>query len=134
MPWIDASECARLAPTAAEKAIAERDRLARQYRARRRAELKDLFNTEPHGKPLWKLHATLGHFGIGDARQMREYVQREVDSWLGAQPHDIRYEALRLIDSRIIRIRMNAGLVPFDDPLPGEPDKLFQQFKKMLCL
>lgn len=121
-----------IAPTAAEKAIAERDRAARQYRAMRRAELKTLFNTEPHGKQLWKLHATLGHFGISDAAAMKQYVQREVDSWLGEAAFDIRYEALRLIDQRITRIRMKAGLVPFDDPLPGQPDRLFQTVKKML--
>jgi hypothetical protein len=119
---------------AAEKAIAERDRAARLYRATRRAELKQLFDTEPHGRQLWKLHATLGHFGIEDAAKMKAYVQGEVDSWLGAAPHDIRYEALRLIDNRIIRIRQRAGLVPFDDPLPGEPDKAFQTIKKMLGL
>ena len=121
-----------IAPTAAEKAIAERDRLARQYRARRRAELKTLFNTGEHGKRLWRLHATLGHFGIEDAAKMREYVQREVNSWLGAQPFDIRYEALRLIGDRITRIRLRAGLVPFDDPLPGQPDAMFQIVKRML--
>lgn len=118
----------------AEKAIAERDRLARQYRAMRKAELKQLFNSEPHGRQLWKLHATLGHFSINDAARMKEYILREVDSWLGAAPKDIRYEALRIIDTRIIRIRQRAGLLPFDDPLPGEPDRVFQTIKKMLSL
>lgn len=120
--------------TAAEKAIAERDRAARIYRAARKAELKRLFNSEPYGKQLWRLHATISHYGITDAAAMKEYVQREVDSWLGDAPHDIRYEALRLIDNRIVRIRQRAGLIPFDDPLPGEPDKAFQSIKKMLQL
>jgi hypothetical protein len=100
----------------------------------RKAELKQLFNSEPHGRHLWKLHATLGHYGMTDAAAMKEYVQREVDTWLGAAPHDIRFEALRLIDNRIIRIRQRAGLVPFDDPLPDEPNRAFQSIKKILAL
>lgn len=121
-------------PGAAEKAVKERERAARIYRAARKAELKQLFNSGEDGKRLWRLHATLGHFGIEDAARMKEYVQQEVDSWLGDAPKDIRYEALRLIDQRIIRIRQRAGLLPFDDPLPGEPDKAFQTIKKMLRL
>ena len=119
-------------PGAAEKAIAERERAARQYRAMRRTALKTLFNSEPHGKSLWKLHATLAHFGIEDAAAMKRHVQREVDSWLGAAPFEIRYAALQLIGQRITRIRLQAGLVPFDDPLPGQPDRIFQTVKKLL--
>lgn len=117
-----------------EKAIQERNVLYRRYRAAKRTELQELCAASEHGERLRKFAATLNHFGIEHAARMKAYVQDEADQWLGSAPADIRAMALSLIDHRIIRIRQRAGLVPFDDPLPSEPDRIFQTLKRMLAV
>lgn len=115
---------------AAEKAVADRDRQYRRYRAAKKAELQQLFASGPWGKQLHKFHATLGHFGIDDAERLIAYVQGEARSWLLEAPYDTRCSALEIVGYRIVRVRQKAGLVPFDDALPGEPDDLFTRCKR----
>jgi hypothetical protein len=115
--------------SAVDKALEEKDRLYRRYRAAKRAQLEELFGQEPRLKAF---HATLGHFGIDDAERMINYVHTEAQKWLRAAPADTRFAALELVSYRIQRIRARAGLVPLDDPLPGEDDDLFRLCKKEL--
>jgi hypothetical protein len=118
---------------AAEKAVADRGRLYRLYRAKKKAELAALFAAEPWGKRLHKFHATLGHFVIEDAERLIAYVRAEAKSWLLEAPYDIRCAALEIVGYRIVRIRQKAGLVPFDDALPeDELQDAFNICKKIL--
>ena len=40
---------------------------------------------------------------------------------------------VQLVDERIQRIRMNAGLLPMDDPLPEQDDDVWQLAKRELA-
>ena len=117
-----------------EKAVQDRDWLYRRYRAAKKAEHEALFATAVHGPLLRKFGATLNHFGADDAGRMISYVRDQNYAWLRNAPEDIRFAALRMIGHRIQRIRQRAGLVPFDDPLPGEPDDVFRLCKREIGL
>jgi len=120
--------------TATDKALAERERLARHYRAAKKLLYKTMFDDPQYGSRLRQLSVTLRHFGIDDSGDMVDYVTRQTHEWLRAAPTDVRYTALEMIGSRIIRVRQNADLCEFDDPLPGEPDDIFQVCKRELGL
>jgi hypothetical protein len=45
---------------------------------------------------------------------------------------DVRFTVLHQIHQSIIRLRERNGLPPLDDPLPGQPDNVFQRVKQML--
>lgn len=117
-----------------EKAIADRDRLYRNYRSAKKRQYEELFALPVHGTLLRKFNSTLGHFGIDDADRMVAYVRERNRAWLRAAPEDIRFAALEMIDHRCQRIRQRAGLVPFDDALPGEDDDVFRLCKRELGL
>lgn len=118
--------------TAAEKALAERDRIARLANAAKRRELARLYADDQWGERLRKFGATLNHFGIEHSDEMIAYVGREA-RWLRHEaPDEIRHAALHLIGERIQRIRARAGLVPFDDPLPDEDPDVFQLCKQAI--
>ncbi len=55
----------------------------------------------------------------------------EGGSWCGADSNT-RAEQLALAAAAIVKVREQAGLVPFDDPLPGEPDNLFLKLRSLL--
>lgn len=117
---------------ALEKSLKEREQLHRHYRAAKAAEHRRLCADPQHGEQLRKFAATLNHFGIDDADNMIAYVRRQAALWARAAHDDIRCAALELVAARIVRIRQQAGLVPFDDPLPGEDDDVFQICKREL--
>jgi hypothetical protein len=118
---------------AAERALKERDQQYRLYRAAKRQQYEELFADPVHGERLRKFQATLNHFGPGDAKAMIAFVADSNYAWLRNAPPDIRHAALEMIDSRIQRIRIRAGLPVFDDPMPHQPDDVFQICKKELA-
>ena len=117
--------------TPVEKAVHDRDRLYRQYKAAKKQELAELYADPEWGDVLRKFVATLKHFGPEHADRMVEYVSTHK---LTQAPLDIRFAALQQCDYRITRIRQRAGLVPFDDPLPGEEPTVFTLCKRALGL
>ena len=116
----------------AREALLERDRLYRSYRIAKTAEHEELFALPEFGNRLRRFNATLGHFGIADSGRMVAYVRDQNYTWLRNAPEDIRFAALQMVGQRIQRIRAKAGLVPFDDPLPDEPDDVFQLCRREL--
>jgi len=116
---------------ATEKALQDRNRLYRNYKAAKKQDLAALYADPEWGDALRKFVATLTHFGPEHAERMVEYVSSHR---LTGAPADIRFAALQQCDYRITRIRQRAGLVPFDDPLPGEEDNVFLLCKKALKL
>lgn len=117
-----------------DKALEERNLLWRRYRAARKAHRETLYIKHPCGGDLQTFAAQLKRYTqLSDATAMLTYVRAAARSWLTIAPPEIKAEALSLINEHIIRIRTNAGLPPFDDPLPGEPDKVFQQCKQELA-
>jgi hypothetical protein len=119
---------------AAEKALRERDRLYRNYRAAKKRQHEELFELPLYGSSLKVFNSTLRRFGINDADKMVAFVQREASIWIRPAPEDIRAAALEMVGYRIVRIRQRAGLVPYDDPLPDEEPDVFQLCKKALGL
>jgi hypothetical protein len=118
----------------ADKALEERAILYRRYRAARRAHREALYLTHPCGGDLQIFAAQLRRYTqLTDASAMLTYVREVARSWLSLAPPEIRAEALSLINEQIIRIRTHAGLVPFDDPLPGSDDDVFRLCKQELA-
>jgi hypothetical protein len=123
----------RLSPAAqgeADKAIKERDYLYRRYRAQKKVRLEQLYQEHPDGTALAEFAKQLQRYTISDAAAMLSYVRES--TWLSTAPTEIRVEALSLISDRITAIRLRAGLPPFDDPFPDEPNRVFQACKEML--
>jgi hypothetical protein len=125
------SEPART-PTPAERALVDRDRQWRLYRAAKRRQYEDLFAVPVHGELLRKFRATLNHFGPDDAERMIAFVADSNYAWLRNAHANIRHAALEMISARIQRIRVRAGMPVFSDPLPGQREDVFQLCKKAL--
>lgn len=117
------------APSPAEKAVKERATLYRHYQRAKKADLAELYADPEWGEALRKLVTTLKHFGPEHADRMLDYVTGHK---LVKAPAEIRFAALQQVDHRIIRIKLRAGAVPFDDPLPGEPADLFARIRAIL--
>jgi len=119
----------RRTKSAKDKRSEERGKLAARYRreeARRTAEAL----ASPLGKRLASLLAEFDRLTIDDADVM--IARLEGQDWLLEADEDFRRLALRLIDKRIGRIRLAAGLIELDDPLPGAPDSAFFIIKRLL--
>jgi hypothetical protein len=119
---------------ASDKAVAERNLLFRQYRAARKAHRDKIYSTHPLGPELQNFAYQLTRYSqLSDADAMLAYVREIARGWLAIAPPEIRAEAFSLVNERIISIRQHAGLMPFDDPLPGEPADVFQMCKQELA-
>jgi len=115
--------------SAKDERLEERGKLAAHYRreeARRTAEAL----ASPPGKRLASLLAEFDRATVGDADVMIARIEGQ--DWLLEADEDFRRLALRLIDSRIGRIRRDAGLIELDDPLPGERMSAFFIVKRLL--
>lgn len=103
----------------AEKAVQEREALMRHYRRTSRARLEEACRAAP---ALAALRISLARFhSLEDAEALVEAVERAAIALTGTHP-DIRAAALALASDRIVRIRLGAGLPPFDDGLPSPHD------------
>lgn len=119
---------------AADKAVAERNLLYRQYRKARQAHRDTIYATHPLGPELQTFAYGLTRYTqLVEALAMLTFVREMARGWLALAPPEIRAEALSLVSERIVAIRQHAGLVPFDDPLPGEEADVFQLCKAELA-
>jgi hypothetical protein len=116
------------AATAAEKALAERERMADMWRRWRRERVDQLVNGS-HGEAARTLVAFLDAMTLADATALIALV--EGGPWRAADA-DTRFLLLALIDGAIVTLRERAGLAPIDDALPGEPPATFQIIREML--
>jgi hypothetical protein len=115
----------------ADKAIRERDRLWARYRAARRDHRRRLYQ-QPDGVHLHSFALQIGRYGISDAGPFLAYVREQARGWLATTEPEMRQEALALVSERIQRVRVAAGMPPFDDPLPGEDEDLWQACRREL--
>lgn len=115
----------------ADRAIRERERLWARYRAARRDNRRRLYQM-PDGEKLHAFALQIGRYGISDAALFLAYVQEQARGWLATAELEMRQEALALVSERIQRVRVAEGLPPFDDPLPGEAEDLWQACKREL--
>jgi hypothetical protein len=117
---------------AAEKALRERERVWRHYRAQVRVHRNTLYRDHPQGPELHAFARQLQRFKIEQAAAFLIYVKEQNRQWLCTAPPEIRAEALSLVDDRIQRLRLGAGMLSIDDPLPEEEDDVFQACKQEL--
>jgi hypothetical protein len=113
-------------PAKAEKAIAERQKTLSWWRQGRRKQIETLLNG-PHGEEARELVGFLKGLELGQARQ----VIAHAETWRHADA-DTRYLVLSMISAAITSARTRAGLIEFDDPLPGRPDNLFLLIRRIL--
>ncbi len=109
-----------------EKALRERDRLTRNYRAAKRAQFERAYKAEPR---LRDFARAIRSSGIDDALAMIALCKQP---WLNCTDPGIRAVALEIVDRRIIQIREQAGLAPIDDALPEEADDVWQICRRIL--
>jgi hypothetical protein len=103
---------------AREKALAERDAQFRTWQREHRERL-DAALAGSHGAKLATLLGFLESLTLETADALIECVR--ADDWAAADA-DTRFLVLRLINAAIVRLREQAGLEPFDDPLDDRPD------------
>jgi hypothetical protein len=110
-----------------DKALEQRAKLLRHYRARKKERRDALFQRHP------ELAEFAQHLRrIGRPAHMRIYVQEMARGPFSTATPEIRAEALSLVSERIVAIRLRSGLPPFDDPVFDEPDRVFQACKREL--
>lgn len=112
-----------------ETARREKDALSRAYRVARQRWIDETLQ-QPQGDNFRAMMRWIDRIGIDDADMLIEEIRRA--TWLREAGADLRYLAVDLIAERIIAIREEAGLAPFEDPMPGEPPGAFQIILKLL--
>jgi hypothetical protein len=120
------------AKNAAEKKLEENEELSRQYRRYRR-EMIDAMLDGPFGWDVRNVRGFLKKMGPGDAEMLVTFIQLQ-SPWIKSMPIDHQYVLLKLIGNGIARVRERSGLCPYDDGVPGEPPKAFEQIKQILGL
>ena len=119
--------------TTLAQAADERKQLLSAYKRAKKAELRKLEADPVYGEKLKRFIDTLNHFGIEHGDRFCTYVKSECRKWLAAAPEDIRFAALQACDEQIQKIRMQNGLPPFDDSLPGEEPTVFDVCKQAMA-
>jgi hypothetical protein len=111
-----------------EKKLADDDILFRQWKKwhdERKANLLD----GPYREAITKLSSYLENMQLSDGPQLVRFLKQ---SELRMADEDTRFETLSMCSLAITYLREKVGLNPFDDPLPGQPDDIFQLIKKEL--
>lgn len=124
-----AIETRRTNKARAEKELEEEDILARQWKRWRREKL-DALLAGYHGKEIRGLIRFMDTMTLSSAPGLIKLVERS--AWIQELSPDARYDLLRVISNKITRLRTKAGLPAFDDSLPGEPPKAFEQIKELM--
>jgi hypothetical protein len=118
----------RRAQVHTDKDQADREKLMRAWCVFQQRQIDDAL-VGPYGAQVAALLAFLKELSLEREAELVEFVQ--ADSWRDANA-DIRFLAMRLIGSKLAKLREDAGLAPFDDPLPDEPPSIFLQIREML--
>jgi hypothetical protein len=85
----------------------------------------------PHGALVEQLVDILGKLELRDGEHLVDFINSR--SWQGVDA-DTRFICLHAIDGAVIKLREQAGLAPFDDPLEGQPDNVFLTVKQILAV
>jgi hypothetical protein len=107
---------------------ANRERLMKTWCAVQQRQIDDAL-VGPYGTQIAALLAFLKELSLEREAELVDFVQ--ADSWRCANP-DIRFLVMRLVGSTLAKLREDAGLAPFDDPLPDETPSVFLQIREML--
>lgn len=95
----------------------EKDRLAKKYRAAKRAQWDELCEAEPRLPGL--------RTAIRRSDNPTRLLRGLADSWIRSAPREIRHAAMGLIQKQEDAVRRRNGFEPFDDPLPPQRSVYF---------
>jgi hypothetical protein len=109
-----------------DEKLAETRKLTRAYRAWHREQLEEAL-IGVHGDVLVQLMIQLKN--LREARRLLNFI--EAQDWASIDA-ETRLIALHEINVAITRLREHSGMVPIDDPLPGQPENLFRRIKQTL--
>lgn len=108
-------------PSALDLKMEEKQRLTKAYLASQRARRSALLEQEPRLKDLIRY---LRRVGPDDGDEVIAAFQ--TCDWLRASGADIKIFALELLTRAESRIKLSLGLLPLDDPMPGETSVYFE--------
>ena len=106
----------------AQKQLDEQAYLLKGYNSWVKERREALF-AGPFGKECKALNSILRTMTPSSAPALISFIQKA--NWLKEADADTRHEVLAMVSNGITRVRLNAGLPPFDDAMPGEPDNAF---------
>jgi hypothetical protein len=118
----------RRAQARIDKDEADRQRLMRAWCAVQQRQIDDAL-VGPYGAQIAALLAFLKELSLEREAELVEFIR--AGTWQSADP-DTRFLVMRLVGSELAKLREEAGLEPFDDPLPGDPPSVFLQVREML--
>ena len=113
----------------AEKALAERSKQMSRAKRWINAETQ-AFLDGPWGKQIQQIESFLRLMTLEDGERLLDILDRL--DWFRHADRNIRGYLLSSIDEAIINLRVDNGLAPIDDALPGEQLTIFQMIKVKL--
>ena len=113
----------------AEKALAERSKQMSRAKRWINAETQ-AFLDGPWGNQIKQIESFLKSMELKDGERLLDILDRL--DWFRHADRNIRSYLLSSIDEAIINLRMDNGLAPIDDALPGEQLTIFQMIKVKL--
>jgi hypothetical protein len=116
------------AQTRIDKDEIDRERLMKAWCQWQQRQLDDVL-VGPYGAQIAALLAFLKELSLDREAELVEFIR--TDTWRSANA-DVRFLVMRLIGSTLAKLREEAGLAPFDDPLLGEPRNVFLQIRELL--
>ena len=113
-----------------EQKLADQSKQAQAYRVWKKAEY-DAMKQHPLYFSQWnEFTARVLDLSPDNTTEFVGYVAKQ--RWLLEAEISIRRLALSYLANRLIRMRLEQGLPPIDDSLPGEPDNLFITIRTLL--
>jgi hypothetical protein len=109
------------APSKLDLKMEEKQRLTKAYLASRRRRRAALLEQEPRLKDLIRYLRRIGPEDGDDVVQAFVACQ-----WLLNSSPDIKMFSLELLTRAESRIKLSLGLLPLDDPMPGETSVYFE--------
>ena len=113
----------------AERKLEEKDILLRLYKAGRRAEVQQLLSGQ-FGKEVRGLIGFMRSMTLSSAGALVRTVEQA--RWIRELSEAERGLVESLIFNGIARLREKNGLPFWDDPLPGEPPKVFDEVQALV--
>jgi len=112
-----------------EQNLRDEGKLLKQWRRWRRDKLQALLDG-PHGREVRELVGFLNRMRLSSAPALIEQIEQA--DWIHRLSDGDKHDLLGVISTRITRLRLRNGLPPFDDALPGDPPKAFEQIKELI--
>lgn len=113
----------------AEQDLRDQGKLLKQWRQWRRDKLQALLDG-PHDREVRELVGFLNRMRLSSAPALIEQIEQA--DWIHRLSDGDKHDLLGVISTRITGLRLRNGLPPFDDGLPGDPPKAFEQIKELM--